>query len=247
MRLAVLSDIHSNLEALRACVEHARGQGARRYAFLGDLVGYGADPVACLELIQELLGTEGIAVLGNHDQAALTGWCDEMGFEARDAIYWTREQFQERHYAFLRSLPLTARHRDFFFVHASADDPEKWTYVTDGTQAARCMSASQAPVTLVGHVHHQLLYHTPEVGRPRSFHPTAGIPVPLSRQRRWLALVGSVGQPRDGNQAAAYAMLDDEQNTITFFRVVYDYVEAARKIVAAGLPERFARRLETAS
>ncbi len=247
MRLAVLSDIHSNLEALRACVDHARGEGTQRYAFLGDLVGYGADPVACLDLIQGLVGEKGVAVLGNHDRAALTGWCDDMSFEARDAIYWTRRQLQERHYGFLRSLPLTARDGEIAFVHASANDPGKWTYVTDGTQAARCIGASRAPVTFVGHVHHQLLYYTQQVGRPRAFHPTAGVPIPISPRRRWLALVGSVGQPRDGNQAAAYAMLDSERNTITFFRVIYDYSEAVRKIIAAGIPERFAKRLETAS
>jgi len=247
MRLAVLSDIHANFEALRACADHARREGAGRYAFLGDLVGYGADPVACLDLIEELIGTDGIAVLGNHDDAALTGWCDDMSFEARDAIYWTRSQLQERHFSFLRSLPLTAATGEVFLVHASADEPRKWTYVTDGTQAARCMDASQAHLTVVGHVHHQLLYHTQPVGRPRPFHPSAGMPIPMSRQRRWLALAGSVGQPRDGNRAAAYAILDLKNLTITFHRVVYDYGEAARKIIAAGMPQRFAKRLETAS
>lgn len=247
MRLAVLTDIHANLEALRACADHARREGARRFAFLGDLVGYGADPVACLDLIQDLIRDGGVAVLGNHDAAALTGWCDDMSFEARDAIYWTRDRLEARHFSFLQSLPLTARVDDVFLVHASAQEPRKWIYVSDSTQAARCMDASQAHLTVVGHVHHQLLYHTQPVGRPRPFHPTAGVAIPLSRQRRWLALAGSVGQPRDGNRAAAYAMLDLEHHTITFHRVVYDYGEAARKIMAAGMPERFAKRLESAS
>lgn len=247
MQLAVLSDIHGNLEALRACVDHARREGARRFAFLGDYVGYGADPVACLDLIADLVREGGVAVLGNHDQAAITGWCDDMSFEARDAIYWTRDRLEDRHHSFLRNLPLTIREGNVFLAHASAHEPRRWTYVTDATQAARCMEVSGAPLTLVGHVHHQELYYTQHVGRPRSFHPTAGVPIPIPRHRRWLALVGSVGQPRDGNRAAAYAMLDPEQPTLTFFRVTYDYGEAARKIIAAGIAERFAKRLESAS
>lgn len=243
MKLAILADIHGNLEALRACLEHARRRGAERYAFLGDLVGYGADPVACLELLAGEVGKGALCVRGNHDEAALGGLLADMHSVAREAAYWTRARLGEAERGFLRGLPLMARQGDLLFVHASADAPQAWTYITGTRQAARCMAASGAAVSFAGHVHHQTLYFS--VGeQAHAFVPTPGVAIPLTGRRRWLALVGSVGQPRDGSSAAAYALFDDAAPALSFFRVPYDHMTAAQKIIAAGLPERLARRLQ---
>ena len=243
MKIAVLADIHGNLEALQACLAHAEREGAGTQVFLGDLVGYGADPLACLGLLADYGRKGALLVRGNHDAAALGGLCENMNFAARDAIYWTRAQLSATERDFLASLPLTMRRDDLFFVHASADAPEKWNYISSTAQAGRCMEASPAAVTFVGHVHHQALFFS--AGNSVSaFEPVPGVAIPLTARRCWLAIAGAVGQPRDGNNAAAYALYDEDERTLTFFRVPYDHTRAARKILAAGLPERLALRLQ---
>ncbi len=246
MKIAVLTDIHSNLEALNACLAHAHLQGAERYVFLGDLLGYGADPKACLDIIASKVSDGALAVLGNHDEAVLGGLCENMAFRARDAIYWTRQQLQQPDRDFLLSLPLVAQDGNSFYAHASADFPERWTYIDNTPAAAKCMAASGLPLTFVGHVHQQLLYYTAGGSAVQAFIPVPGVSIPvLLRHRQWLAIAGSVGQPRDGNPAAAYLLHDRKRESITFFRVPYDHWSAARKVRAAGLPERLAHRLET--
>lgn len=243
MKIAVLADIHSNLEALRACLVHAEREGAGMQVFLGDLVGYGADPVACLDLLTDYAARGALLVRGNHDEAALGGLCESMNFMAREATYWTRAQLSPSQRDFLTALPFTARRGDLLFVHAGADAPEKWGYITSKRQAERCMNAAQATVTFAGHVHHPSLYFSTG-SNVRRFQPVPGVPIPLTGPRRWLAIAGSVGQPRDGNNAAAYALYDEEERLLRFFRVPYDHMTAARKIVAAGLPARLAERLQ---
>ncbi len=246
MKIAVLTDIHSNLEALNACLAHARSQGAAQYVFLGDHTGYGADPNACLDIIASMVNAGALAVLGNHDEAVLGGVCEKMAFLARDAIYWTRQQLQQPQRDFLLSLPLTAQDGNSFYVHASAEAPERWTYIDNTSAAGKCMAASGRPLTFVGHVHDQCLYFTAGDSAVQAFTPVPGVPIPvLLRHRQWLAIAGSVGQPRDGNPAAAYLLHDLKREAITFFRVPYDHWGAARKVRAAGLPQILAHRLET--
>jgi diadenosine tetraphosphatase ApaH/serine/threonine PP2A family protein phosphatase len=245
MRLALIADVHSNLEALRACLADARRRGAEQFAFLGDLVGYGADPVACVELVAELARGGAPVVMGNHDQFVLGGLCEDLSFPARDAIYWTREQLDPEHRAFLSALPLALRDGTALYAHAAAHEPGSWIYVTSPGQAARSLAATDARLVFLGHVHEPMLYHAVGPRAPRGFRPVPGVPIPLSPLRRWLAIVGSAGQPRDGNPAACYALLDRDRNTYTSVRVPYDHHAAGRKILAAGLPERLARRLET--
>ena len=244
MKLALFADIHSNLEAITACMAHAKPQGADRYAFLGDLVGYGADPVAVLDLVERHADDGAVVVLGNHDAAAIGRDNEPMSPHAQAAIEWTRGQLGTRQRAFLEKLPLCVREGNMAFVHASAQDPERWTYVSSAIQAERSMRASQASYVFSGHVHEQVLYYMGAGGRPMPFRPVAGTPIPLGLHRHWLAIVGSAGQPRDGNNRACYALADLERARLTFFRVAYDHGAAARKVRAAGLPERLALRLE---
>ena len=244
MRLAILADVHSNLEALEACLAHARAGGASRFAFVGDLVGYGADPAAVLDVVSDLADSGAVVVRGNHDAAVLDAKADTMHRAAEEAVAWTRSRLSPRHLAFLAGLPLLAREGHMAFVHASADEPAQWTYVTDPLHAARSLDAAGASWLFSGHVHEQALYYTGAGSRPMAFRPVPGVAIPVPARRRWLAIVGSAGQPRDGNTAACYALADLDRSTLTFHRVPYDWSAAAAKIRAAGLPERLALRLE---
>lgn len=245
MRIALLADVHSNLEALSACLAHARREGVEHYAFLGDLVGYNADPRACLDIIQASVARGATAVRGNHDEACAEGLLEAMNLPARDAIYWTREQIGREARAWLADLPLVRRIDDATFVHASPEAPQHWIYVTGERAAARGLAAAGTRLVFGGHVHQPTLYYSAASGEVRRFHPVPGVPVPLLAARRWLFIVGSVGQPRDGSSAACYAIYDQGAALLTSYRVPYDHVEAARKVRAAGLPERLALRLET--
>jgi diadenosine tetraphosphatase ApaH/serine/threonine PP2A family protein phosphatase len=244
MRLALIADVHANLEALRACLDHARGQGAERLAFLGDLVGYGADPGPVVDLVASEVRAGALAVRGNHDEAAISGASEFMHQTAGKAIAWTRERLTEAQRAFLASLPLVVREGPMLLVHASPETPKEWIYVTDPLRAAHAFDAAgDASWVFCGHVHEPVLY-TAGAARPVPFRPVPGIAIPVPPRRRWLAVVGSAGQPRDGNTAACCAMLDTDRTTLTFLRVPYDWRVAAAKIRAAGLPESLARRLE---
>jgi diadenosine tetraphosphatase ApaH/serine/threonine PP2A family protein phosphatase len=244
VKLALLADIHANLEALEACLEHAREQGAEGLAFLGDLVGYGADPAAVLERVRALAVAGAVAVRGNHDAAVGAAGTDTMNRAAEAAVDWTRQQLDGSQLAFLAALPLTVRQGPICFVHASADRPADWTYIQDARGAAQSVAAAHATWVFSGHVHEQALYHLTPAGHALPFKPVPGVAIPVPARRRWLAVVGSVGQPRDGNTAACYALFDTERTTLTFHRVPYDWSVAATKIRAAGLPEFLALRLE---
>lgn len=243
MRTAVLADIHSNLEALRACLAHAGAQGADAYAFVGDIVGYNADPLACIDIVREHAARGAVVIQGNHDAAALGGLWENMDFFAREAIYWTRAQLGPAEREFLAGLPLIERRDGRAFVHASAAAPGAWTYIASARQAQDCIAAADAALTFAGHVHHQTLYYAagPAV---RMHEPTPGVAIALPARWRWLAIAGSVGQPRDGNTAAAYALHDAGAGELHFFRVPYDHQRTARKVRDAGLPERLALRLQ---
>ncbi len=239
---AVFADIHANREAFDACFAAARAQGAERFVLLGDLVGYGADPVYVVERAAELRGEGAIVLKGNHD-AAIGAPSVTMNAHARTAIAWTRAQLGEAHKVFLASLPLTAELNDTLLVHAEAAHPEHWLYITHPLEAERSLRATQKRVTICGHVHCPQLYHQAARGLPTLRVPVAGEAASLVPERKWLAVLGSVGQPRDEIPDAAYALYDEERALLTFRRVPYDIDTAAQKIRAAGLPGILAARL----
>jgi len=243
MRIALLSDIHANLEALEACLAHARERGADTHALLGDFVGYGADAVAVVDAIMRLASEGAVAVKGNHD-AAIERVDSYFNDDARAALDWARRTLTDEQKRFLATLPLTVERTPVRYVHASAASPERWDYIDSASAALRCVQASGSTYTFCGHVHDQQLYFATARGRMSAFTPVAGTPVPVRGPRQWLGLVGSVGQPRDRNPAAAYAIFDDAKREITFFRVPYDHHSAAATIRRAGLPEALAYRVE---
>ena len=249
MKIALLSDIHANLPALDACLKHARAHGAGQFALLGDLVGYGADPGPVLDRVMRLVAEGAPCVRGNHDAAALAPPADAQNLGDQSA-QWTGPRLTEPQRAFLAGLPLTARMGpDALLVHASADGPERWHYVTDGNSAERSMAAATRidPViryVFSGHVHEQALYFLTPTAKLMRFTPQPGVPVPVPPHRQWLAIVGSCGQPRDGDARAMYALFDPGAATLAFHRVPYDHMAAAAAVRASGLPAFFADRLE---
>lgn len=235
MRLALLTDLHANLEALEAVLEHAHRQRADQLAFLGDLVGYGADPGPVLDRVRAAVATGALAIRGNHDEAATLGPPPAMRRDAARAVTWTREQLGPEQLAFLAALPLTVERGERLFVHASAANPAGWNYVLSPGDARRSFRATGARVIFSGHTHTPALYHLAAHGSIGAFHPTPGTPIKLTAFHRWLVIPGSVGQPRDGNPAACYAVLDDAADVIVYHRVPYDHERAAGKVRAAGL------------
>jgi len=240
--IAFLTDIHGNREALEACLAHAEGFSIDRYVFLGDLVGYGADPGFVVDTVQSFASRGAIVLLGNHDSAAI-GNPANMNNDAALAIEWTRGQLTTGQREFLATLPLTAEDTDRFYVHASAAAPSSWDYVLDERGASRCLMATEAAVTFCGHTHLPALFFMTAAAKIGSFDPDAGVAMPLNPQRRWVAVIGAVGQPRDRNPAACYALYDDGPRTLTYVRVPYDVDSAAQKIRDAGLPPFLAARL----
>jgi diadenosine tetraphosphatase ApaH/serine/threonine PP2A family protein phosphatase len=242
MRIALMSDVHGNREAFAACLDHAMQSGIDRYVFLGDYAGYGADPGWVIDTVQAYVERGAIALLGNHDAAVLTD-SRNMNEAAAAAIAWTRTRLDDGQRAFLAGLALFLEEDDRLYVHASALEPDQWHYVTDLYAASKSLMATQAHATFCGHTHVPALFHMSLTGKFASFDPVARVEIPLTPPRRWLAVIGSVGQPRDGDPAACYAVLDVERNALTYMRVPYDIESAARKIEAAGLPPILAARL----
>jgi diadenosine tetraphosphatase ApaH/serine/threonine PP2A family protein phosphatase len=245
MKLALLSDLHANRHALEACLADAHTRGAQQYAFLGDLVGYGAEPAAVLDIVMAMVREGAWVLRGNHDDAALgaavgTNRADGAGAE------WTRSRLTPAHCEFMSTLPLVLKHDFVLLVHASANEPQRWEYVKDTITASMSLNAAAAAGAthvFCGHVHEQRLFFQGAAQRVMAFEPTPGVAVPVPAHRRWLATVGSVGQPRDGRSEAMYAVFDTGSLQLTFVRVPYDHEAAAQAIVAAGLPEFYATRL----
>jgi len=243
LKIAVITDLHANREAVEAVLEHAQGQHVDRYAFVGDFVGYGADPAWVVDLVREKVRHGALAVQGNHDAAVVRGATPTMRPDARHVVEWSRAQLDIAQIDFLASLPLTQQLGELLFVHANAYEPAAWEYVQGRAEARRSLEATGQRITFVGHMHEPQLYHLSAVGKTGEFTPTAGEAIPLLPPRRWLVVPGAAGQPRDGNPAACYAIYDDASGDLVFWRVPYNHELAGDKIRAADLPPALAERL----
>jgi diadenosine tetraphosphatase ApaH/serine/threonine PP2A family protein phosphatase len=238
MKWAILSDIHGNLEAFRAVIQDLREQGAGKIAFLGDVVGYGADPNECLALLRELSET---AVAGNHDHGSV-GLTNIDGFNpaARAAILWTRERLLRENVAYLRRLPLMQQKEGITLVHATPNEPAEWNYLFTFPEAQKGFHALSGDLAFFGHSHRPLILAQEANGEVRVLnHEKAS----LKEGIRYMINVGSVGQPRDGNPRAAYGLYDAAAKKYVLRRVPYDIQAAHEKIIQAGLPPFLAQRL----
>jgi len=240
--LAVFADIHANRQAFSACLDFARAHSAERIICLGDYVGYGADPEWTVEAVMGLVEKGALAVRGNHDNA-IGALAETMNAEAQAAIEWTRGRLSAPQRRFLAELPMALDEEDRLYVHSEASNPARWRYVESTADAGRSLLATAAHVTFCGHIHRPVLYSMSVTGKMTSFVPTSGITMQLLQGRRWLTIVGSVGQPRDGDPAASFAMFDTTSREITYCRVPYDVDAAAKRIRENGLPLWLADRL----
>ena len=240
MRVAVFSDIHSNLEALEAVLEHSFQQRADRYVCLGDVVGYGANPNECIELLQSL--PDCACVLGNHD-AAVLGIPSNMKPDARRVIIWTREILTKNSVFFLEEMEDLIKWDNISFCHSNPYRPRNWYYVSEKTYISSSFARSKAKILFVGHT------HVPVAITRKNFFciyirsPEHTMVVPAAELNRQIFNGGSIGQPRDGDSRASYLIYDNDKQVIEFYRVAYDFVRAGDKILAAGLPEMYAKRL----
>jgi diadenosine tetraphosphatase ApaH/serine/threonine PP2A family protein phosphatase len=242
VRLAVFADIHANRQAFSACLDFARARGAERMILLGDYVGYGADPEWTVETVMGLVESGALAVRGNHDNAIGIP-SESMNAEAQAAIEWTRGRLSAAQRRFLAELPLALQEEDRLYVHSEASSPAKWRYVQNSSDAARSIVATEAHVTFCGHIHQPALYSMSSAAKMTNFVPISGVPVQMLGGRRWLAVLGSVGQPRDRDPAASLAMFDTGSQEITYCRVPYNIEAAAKRIRENGLPLWLADRL----
>lgn len=242
MLIALFADIHANRQAFEACLAHAREQRVDRYAFLGDYVGYGADPEWVVEKVGEFVNQGAIAIVGNHDRAVSDPTLP-MNRNAQIAIEWTRNQLGVSARELLDRLPMTVEEGGRLYAHGDASAPSRFVYVVDSDVARHSIESTRAPVTIVGHVHMPAIYSLAQTGKLTLFQPVPGVSIPVLRQRRWLMVLGSVGQPRDGNPAASYSIFNTDTSEVTFLRVPYDIETAAARIREAGLPAPLADRL----
>ena len=247
MKLALLSDIHSNIHGFEACLEHARVQSVDQIALLGDYVGYGADPVAVLELAIQLAGRGAWLIKGNHDAMAVNPPLVPRTLGDSTAA-WTHAQLSASHRAFLQKLPMLRQADSVLLVHASPESPDAWNYVYEENSACDGLDVAAeirgVHQVFVGHVHMQTLYERNPAGLVQKVEIKPGIAYQLPPPGHWLATIGSCGQPRDGDVRAMYAIFDTVLQQITWYRVDYDYLDAASAIRRVGLPHWLAQRLE---
>lgn len=244
MRVAVLSDIHGNLEALEAVLADAQTRGYDRLLCLGDVVGYGADPEACIRRIREVVwrtyGKDAV-VMGNHDEATANGVDDGFNPAAREAVRWTRDHISAESLAWLKGLPMVLETSGLLLVHASPHKPGEWIYVTTYDDALDAFLAFHQRIAFIGHSHVPFFVSTdPSYTRLEKEDREK---VRLITGFRYLVNAGSVGQPRDGDPRASYALLDLEEEILERIRVPYPVDTAADKILQAGLPTFLAERL----
>jgi predicted phosphodiesterase len=229
MRIAIISDIHANREALEAVSETVRRQNADSIVCLGDIVGYGASPNECIEIVRSL--TPHI-LLGNHDEAAIDlTRAEYFNPYARIAAEWTHDELTEEHRSFIHGLPYTLKLEGLLFVHSSPHDPAEWNYIITDADAEENFPAFDEPVCFVGHSHLPGIFSSDMRDGP------------VERGNKFIVNVGSVGQPRDNDPRSSFGIFDTNLWEYQNLRVEYDVEKSATKIRKAGLPKPLADRL----
>jgi diadenosine tetraphosphatase ApaH/serine/threonine PP2A family protein phosphatase len=239
LRYCIFGDVHGNLEALEAVLADAAKQDIERHVCVGDIVGYGADPRACVARVLEVTSQ---IVAGNHD-CATVGRTDLEYFNvfAKEAVLWTQAQLSAEEMAFLRGLPLTLSVDGMTIVHATVHQPELFGYIESELSARLSFEALEDDIAFLGHSHVPVIFFYEQ--QEEEIWYSQDREVPMGDFSKAIVNVGSVGQPRDENPRAAYAIYDTEQQKVFIRRVDYDVEKAKQKILNAGLPEVLATRL----
>jgi len=240
---AILGDIHSNLDALNVVLDDCRKQGVTDFLCTGDVVGYNACPHECMEMVRSL----GCPVVkGNHDHYVSSDQnLEDFHHNAAIVVQWTRQQLTDEEMRWLRELPFTTVKMGMSLVHSTMDNPSSFGYVFDHLQAESNFACQKTPICFHGHTHCPIIYEKQMSGIysiEAADLPPEGIK--LFPGRKYFINVGSVGQPRDGDPRAAYALYDQQDRILRFRRLEYDIAAAQARIRAAALPERLAQRLE---
>ena len=238
MIYVIFSDVHSNIEALQAFAELARTIRHDKKVFLGDAVGYGADPNACVEWIR---ANADIALAGNHDYAVVEKTdIAHLNPYAYQACLWTRKQLTGANKHFLGSLPVTKEEDGISWAHSSPHEPEKWHYVSSLPAGIENFEYFRTPVCFVGHSHVHRIFKRDSTGNVEDYPMFTG---ELEPDCRYIINAGSIGQPRDGNPDPAFVIYNSQTLTLEPRRFKYDRAAAQHKILKNGLPEILAERL----
>lgn len=238
MRYALVSDIHGNLEALEAVIAELSKQGIDRYLCIGDVVGYGADPSRCIDIVRSLKPEALIA--GNHEWG-VTGSL-ELGYfseYARAAVIWTKKILSASEIEYLNSFKLLYEGDDFVLVHGGLVEPDKFPYIMDSDDAWETMRLMKKPLTFIGHTHVAEIYYSDKDKARETIEPR----ISIGNDKLYVINSGSVGQPRDMDPRASFAIYDSDKRTVEIRRVVYDIEKAQAKILKTGLPKMLALRL----
>jgi predicted phosphodiesterase len=229
MKYAIISDIHSNLEALEKALTIIDEKKISEIICLGDVVGYGANPNECVDIVRSRCST---IVLGNHDAAALdTSLAHDFNVIARKAVVWTAEHLTKENKEYLTSLPLIERKENILFIHSSPHSPEAWDYIIDSDDAVSAIRHFEEQICFIGHTHVPGIFS--QRGRTKS----------ITKDEQFIVNVGSIGQPRDGNPKLAFGIFDSTTWEFELIRSQYDIQQAAEKIYTAKLPEELGNRL----
>jgi diadenosine tetraphosphatase ApaH/serine/threonine PP2A family protein phosphatase len=238
MRYCIFSDVHGNREAFEAVMAAFAKEGVDQHLFLGDIIGYGADPHACIAGLKALKPQ--ILTAGNHEWGVL-GLLDMEYFNeyAEAAVEWTKNLLHQEELDYLKSFRLFHEDGELTFVHGSLEQPARFKYILDNDDADLSLRLLRTPLCFVGHTHVPGAYFF-EKGEAIF---TKGPKVSIEPDKKYIINAGSVGQPRDGDPRASYVIYDDKEKTVEIKRVAYDIKTAQKKIVKAGLPAWLATRL----
>jgi len=238
MRYGIFSDVHANLDAFQTVLDAYRDEKIDKYIYLGDIVGYGAEPSACIKKLQSL---DAIILAGNHDRAC----ADKAALEyfnqhAKEAVSWTCANLSKEELDFLNNLPLVKVINNMTLTHGSLNEPERFNYIQDIYTAGLSFERMDNNLCFIGHSHIPVVFTAEENYIRYNFDEVTDI----APEVKYIINVGSVGQPRDGDPRAAYAIYDTETNKVEIKRISYDIQAQQKKIIAAGLPVKLAERLE---
>ncbi|MBU8934234.1 MAG: metallophosphatase family protein [candidate division Zixibacteria bacterium] len=238
MKIALVSDIHGNLEALTAVLREIDRLQVDDIYCLGDVVGYGCDPIACLDLIDKRAS---VKLMGNHEYAVLRRLStDTYSSAAKVSTEWTRGQLTDREFTMMADYRMTHDFEDGTLVHSSPLEPNRWQYILDADQAGQVFEHFKGSICFHGHSHLPTIFRETPEGLPRQ---QAGHDFDPTDDQRYLVNIGSVGQPRDNDPRACFVTYDLSLGEIRFHRTEYDIVKTQEKMTLAKLPDMLVQRL----
>lgn len=237
--MALISDIHANLEALQAVLKDIETRQVDKIHCLGDVIGYGCDPVACLELVAKHCE---IKLMGNHEYAALGVLSAEaMNQHARTSIQWTVGRFSDRDISIIADFDMSATDAGCLLVHASPYESDNWHYILSQHEASEAFEAFDQKLAFHGHTHLPMIFCQAPDGKIRTI---VGHDFDPDEDSRYLANVGSVGQPRDNDPRSSYVIYDSSESAVSYHRVEYDIMATQAKMCRAEMPSMLIERLK---